>query len=471
MINFNDLAVEGKHLSKLGRREFLLSAGLTGGGLLAFYGLAKRYGLLEVPASLSSTSPYGPLSAAKTNNTGETLLALPRDFQYNVFGKTGTAMFDQHPTPSAHDGMAAFVVNNQLRLVRNHEVDVKLGKPGAAIGPNAYDQLASGGTTTLIIDPKTRELVRDFVSLSGTVVNCAGGATPWNSWISCEETVLGPAPVKNTDGVNEGEFEKHHGYCFEVSASANEPVAPVPLKAMGRFVHEAVAFDTQTGIVYLTEDFAKSGFYRFIPDKAGELSAGGRLQMLAIKDRPNFDTRTGQKTGIALPAAWVDISNPDPPEAELDNLAVYKQGIAAGAATFARLEGCFYGNGVVYFTSTSGGNKELGQVWQYVPAGKDEGHLTLLLEPGETSLLYLPDNICLAGRNLVICEDNDHWTYLRVLTPKGQVFDLAKNIAQGFEKKELAGLTFSPDGQTLFVNLQVPGMTFAIWGPWERVQA
>ncbi|MGH9428595.1 MAG: alkaline phosphatase PhoX, partial [Terriglobia bacterium] len=271
-------------------------------------------------------------------------------------------------------------------------------------------------------------------------------------------------------GVDQGGFNKGHGYCFEVSAAANEAVAPVPLKAMGRFVHEAVAVDSQTGIFYLTEDLPTAGFYRFIPNKKKRLAAGGRLQMLAIKDRPNFNTRTGQQSGVALPATWVDISNPDPPEAELDNLAVYKQGIAAGAATFARLEGCIYGNGHVYFTSSSGGDKELGQVWQYVPSGKDQGHLSLLLEPADPSVLFLPDNICLAGRNLVICEDNDHSSYLRVLTPEGRVFDLAKNIATGFETKELAGVTFSPDGQTLFVNLQFPGMTFAIWGPWGRIQ-
>ena len=459
-------------MSNQSRRQFLLSAGLTGGGLLAFYGLAKRYGLIEMPVSLSSNqAAYGPLVAAKTNNTGETLLALPKDFQYTVFGKTGTRMFDNHPTPAEHDGMAAFIVGDQLRLVRNHEVSIKTGTPGIAIGPNAYDQLAGGGTTTLVIDPKTRQLVTDFISLSGTQNNCAGGATPWNSWISCEETVLGKARVKNSEGVYEGGFEQGHGYCFEVPAAANEAVRPVPLKAMGRFTHEAVAIDSLTGIVYLTEDLPSAGFYRFIPAQLGQLAAGGRLQMLAIKDRPNFDTRTRQKPGVVLAATWVDIHNPDPPEAEIDNLAVYKQGIAAGAATFARLEGCFYGNGVVYFTSTSGGDKQLGQVWQYAPSGKDEGQLSLLLEPTEPSQLHMPDNICLAGRNLLICEDNEKEIHLRVLTPAGQVFNLAKNIAPGFEMKELSGATFSPDGQTLFVNLQIPGMTFAIWGPWERVQS
>jgi secreted PhoX family phosphatase len=457
-------------LSDLSRREFILGAGIAGTGLLAFYGLVQRYGLLRAPAQPTTAAVYGPLIPTKATNTGETLLALPKDFQYTVFGKTGTRMFDGRLTPPAHDGMAAFQVKDELRLVRNHEVNNQIGTPGAAIGPNAYDQLAAGGTTTLVIDPTTRELVKDFVSLSGTLVNCAGGHTPWNSWISCEETVLGQVRLKNSEGADQGGFEKGHGYCFEVSSAANEPVTPVPLKQMGRFVHEAVAVDSQTGIVYLTEDFQKAGFYRFIPNQAGQLAAGGRLQMLTVKDHPKYDTRTGQKAGTPLLAGWVDIPNPDPAEAELDNLAVYKQGIGAGAATFARLEGCFYGNGRVYFTSTNGGDKELGQVWEYVPSGKDQGHLTLLLEVADSSVLFMPDNICLAGRYLIICEDNDHRSYLRVLAPQGHVFDLAENIVQGFETKELAGVTFSPDGRTLFVNLQVPGMTFAIWGPWERIQ-
>jgi secreted PhoX family phosphatase len=446
---------------------------MSGAGLLAFHGLVQRYDLFRAPASASlrsNNSGYGPLVAARTKNTGEVFLELPQDFHYTVFGKTGARMFDGHLTPRAHDGMAAFKVKDELRLVRNHEVNNQIGMAGAAIGPNAYDPLAGGGTATLVIDPNTREVVKDFISLSGTLVNCAGGRTPWNSWISCEETVLGPQKFKDSGGKDQGGFEKGHGYCFEVSAAANKAVSPIPLKQMGRFVHEAVAVDSRTGILYLTEDRPTAGFYRFIPHKKGQLAAGGRLQMLTVKDHANFDTRTRQKSGIDLLASWVDIQNPDPPEAELDSLAVYKQGIAAGAATFARLEGCFYGNGRVYFTSTSGGDKELGQVWQYVPAGKDQGHLILLFEPTDSALLNMPDNICLAGRNLIICEDNGVRNHLRVLTPQGQVFDLAKNIAPGFETQEFAGSTFSPDGQTLFVNLQVPGMTFAIWGPWERIE-
>lgn len=189
--------------------------------------------------------------------------------------------------------------------------------------------------------------------------------------------------------------------------------------------------------------------------------------MLAIKDQPQFDTRTGQKPGVALAATWVDISNPNPQEAERDQFAVYKQGVAAGAATFARLEGCLYGNGRIYFMSTSGGTKNLGQIWQYAPSGKDQGILSLIFEATDPSVLNMPDNICLSrSGNLIICEDNGAVIHLRVLNREGQIFDLAKNIVRGFENGEFAGVTFSPDFKTLFVNIQVPGLTFAIWGPW-----
>lgn len=447
------------------------AAGIAGAGALAFRSFASQSAFFDSDISKSSkTRGYGPLLPTKSNNTGETLLALPKGFQYTVVGKAGAMMSDGRATPRAHDGMAAFRVKGQLRLVRNHEINNLVGQAGIAIGPNAYDPLAGGGTTTLVIDPNTREVVKDFVSLSGTLVNCAGGPTPWNSWISCEELVIGPQRYKNVSGQDQGGFANHHGYCFEVPASANGPVTAVPLKAMGRFHHEAIAIDPRSGIVYLTEDRPAAGFYRFIPNKRGKLQAGGRLQMLAVKKRPNFDTRSQQMTGAALAATWVDIVNPDPPEAERDELAVYKQGIAAGAATFARLEGCIYGNGRIYFDSTSGGDKKLGQVWQYIPAGKDEGTLTLIFEPTDPAVLYMPDNVCLTRKDhVVICEDNGVSIHLRVLTGNGQLFDLAKNIFQGFETREFAGVTFSPDFQTLFVNIQVPGLTLAIWGPWQSI--
>jgi uncharacterized protein len=310
-------------VTKLDRRNFLRASALAGAGAFTLQQLACSGDLMGTvtssPAGVN-TSLLGALTPTRAENVEETVLALPKDFHYTVIGKTGDVLSDGLRTPRAHDGMWAFDVNGQLRLVRNHEVNNQVGTEGAAIGPNAYDPLAGGGTTTLVVDPKTRQVVRQFVSLSGTLVNCAGGPTPWNSWISCEETVLGPRRFRNAQFQAQGGFSKQHGYCFEVPAAADGPVAPVPLKAMGRFVHEALAVDPATGIVYLTEDRATCGFYRFVPNKSGQLAAGGRLQMLAINGRPAFLTTTRQQQGVKQPVAWVDINDPDP--SDPDELAV-----------------------------------------------------------------------------------------------------------------------------------------------------
>lgn len=426
-------------------------------------GLKKSF----ISAESAANGGYGPLKPKAARNTGETLLALPDGFEYNVLGKAGAKMSDGHPTPAAHDGMAAFNVNGQLRIVRNHEINNGIGRDGAAFGnaAQAYDAKAGGGTTTLIIDPKTREIIKDFVSLNGTLNNCAGGQTPWGTWISCEETVLGTALVKDAQGRERGNFAQPHGYCFEVSAKADGTVQAVPLKALGRFVHEAIAVDARTGIVYLTEDRGEAGLYRFLPKRKGKLAEGGQLQMLAVADKRQFDLRTGQKNGQSYAVTWVNINDPDP--ADADAAAVYSQGFASGAATFARLEGIWYGGDSLFFTATSGGDNKLGQVWQYTPQGKDKGALKLLFEsPGE-SVLDMPDNLCVSPRGaLVICEDGKNEQFLRGLTRQGQIFDLARNVMPN--NSELAGATFSPDGKTMFFNIQRPGVTIALWGPWER---
>jgi secreted PhoX family phosphatase len=415
---------------------------------------------------------YGPLKRVAARNTGETLLALPQGFAYNVLGKTGQRMSDGVLTPGDHDGMAAFVAENGLvRLVRNHEVgggDV----PRTALAAGAdrrrtYDPTAPGGTTTLLVDPRTREIVRDWVSLSGTLKNCAGGPTPWGSWISCEETVLGA--TRRTDDKNKpvGGFAREHGYCFEVPARADGPVPAVPLKAMGRFVHEAIAVDPATGIVYQTEDRQSAGFYRFLPNKPGRLNEGGKLQMLRVTGKTGYDTRAGQTAGKPLACDWVNIRDPDPAAAGTNDRAVLEQGLAEGGALFARLEGCWYGNGRIFLNATSGGDKKLGQVWQFVPIGESAGELTLLFESRDPRVLDSPDNLCVSPRGgLILCEDAEQTCFVRGLTRSGRIFDLAQNVS---DSSEFAGATFSPDGRTLFVNVQAPvAFTCAIWGPWER---
>jgi hypothetical protein len=254
-------------------------------------------------------------------------------------------------------------------------------------------------------------------------------------------------------------------------------VTPVPLKAMGRFVHEAVAVDRKTGIIYLTEDANAAGFYRFLPNRNKRLAEGGILQILKIKDQDAFDTRKGQKTGMSWTANWVTIEKPDPMEADLDPSAVYKEGLAKGAATFARLEGIWADKkGRIYFDATSGGDAKAGQIWLYEPTQKDEGRLTLLFESPSRAILDMPDNICLHPKNdlLFICEDSDYAelggtpeNFVRILTKDGKIADFAKNITPNFSVSEFAGSVFSKDGKILFVNLWAVGATFAIWGDWN----
>lgn len=452
-------------------RRTVLKSGMVG-GLFGLQGLLARNSV-AAPALrrdyANNLSGYGALKPTKSRNTGEEILALPAGFEYTVFGKTGDKMSDGHLTPGAHDGMAAMMVRGKVRLVRNHEVRNNPEKSGA-FGPEslAYDLRGGGGTTTLEVDPVTRELIRDWASLNGTIVNCAGGATPWGTWITCEETTAGQgqSQVYHKDQQIGGGYAQPHGYNFEVSFLDDEPKKGEALKEMGRFVHEAIAVDPQTGIVYQTEDHGTAGFYRYIPHVPTQLAKGGRLQMAKVKGQDLLDTRKGQKQGQRYEIEWVDIADPDPSDAWKDSLALGNQGRAKGAMTFGRLEGAWYGDGFIYLNSTDGGDAKCGQIFRYQPKGEDGGELTLLYESPSSEVLDAPDNLCVTPQGaLVVCEDGDGTNYLRGLSKDGLLFDFAQNL---LNESEFAGAVFSPDGKTLFVNLQTPGITLAIWGDFGR---
>ena len=422
-------------------------------------------------ASAAADKPgYGPLVRKGP-------MKVPQGFTVVQFGRRGDVMSDGIRTPRAHDGSAAFPTGKRDRVVhlRNHE-EAGVGK---SIGKrNAYDRIARGGVTASVFDTKNAELVEAGLVLNGTAVNCSGGATPWGSWLTCEETTVGKLRG----------YERDHGYVFEVPKGANGPVDPVPIKAMGRFLHEACAVDPRTGIVYMTEDEGPDGFYRYLPNHRGKLHRGGKLQMLCVKGRSKYDTVTKQKVGKRLPCEWVTIEDPDPKDAEQFPSRVYEQGRDKGAARFMGLEGCNWGQGSVWFTASEGGDVKRGQVWRYTPSKNlKKGTLQLVFESNDRSVLDQPDNICVSPRGgVILCEDGDGedrdggTNNLRVLTPKGKMETFAINARPldlhefgneekgWFGRSEWTGATYSPDGKWLFVNLQYPGTTYAITGPWQK---
>jgi uncharacterized protein len=486
--------------SHIDRRRFLARSVATAGGLAASTALGGPFaGFLAGPAAASRRRALEPVPDLRD---GTVRLWLPPGFQYRSFHDTEepVVLDDGTALPGRHDGMAAFRgPHGHTILVRNHEVNgpiTAFGDPG-----EAYDPMAGGGTTTIEVTGRG-EVVRSFTSLNGTQMNCSGGRMPWGSWITCEETVNGPDVAADFTGAPNVELTRPHGFVFEVPAGGESTREPVT--AAGRFAHEAVAFDPAAGVLYLTEDnFGfPSGLYRYLPERnpmaVGRLVNRGRLQMLAVKDAPNADLAAQQPAGATYPVEWVDIDDPAPtfpytpgePAPTSNDAAISyvgDQGRAQGAAWFSRLEGCTYDRGVVYFCSTQGGGPAepgpsdpaqgfgngSGQVWAY---DTRSARLRLVFQSPGPEVLDFPDNVTTSNRGtLVLCEDSSGDNYLRGLSPTGELWDIALNrlVSRTGSPRfgdEFAGSTFSPDGRTLFVNIQASrGLTFAIWGPWGRI--
>lgn len=431
---------------------------LAGGASLAFAGWARR-SASSGGSVAGQVRGYGSLVPDPAG-----LFDLPEGFSYRILSTAGERMDDGLPTPGNMDGMGCFDAGGgRIALVRNHELKPRQTALGAfAEGPGedglaAYDRGPDarplpGGTTTILFNPATGRVERQHLSLAGTAVNCAGGQTPWGSWLTCEEIVI--------DGA------RPHGYVFEVPSAGRGLADPVPLRALGRFKHEAAAIDPSTGIVYLTEDKEDGLFYRFLPDDRRRLGAGGRLQALAFADGAR-DTRNAAGNDPFAPRSWRSVRwiELDGTDADGDDLRL--RGAVAGAARFARGEGIHFGRGELYFTCTSGGAANLGQIMRYIPG---EERLQNFVESGSHDVLDYGDNLTVTPWNhLMVCEDqytDVRDNKLKGITPDGATYTVGR-VALA-DQPETAGVCFSPDGRTMFLNIYRPGHTLAITGPWQR---
>jgi secreted PhoX family phosphatase len=433
--------------------------GFIGGGAasalsIAFAGSLDSIFQTSAGADTGSAEAYGygPLVPDPRG-----VLDLPKGFSYKELSAEGEPIAPGVVVPGHHDGTATFPGShrNTTRLVRNHEQDMT-GTRAVAPPELTYDPAVWGGTTTLEVDGQGH-LLSQRVSLAGTVRNCAGGRTPWGTWLTCEET----------EGI--AGQTKSHGWVFEVDP-AGRRTKPVPIEPLGRYAHEAVCIDPHTNVAYLTEDAAKPFglFYRFTPKSrhGGYHSylAGGTLEALHVPGVP--DLSVVQEPGTTFRhVRWLKV--PDPSAATTSTRAQFDT-----ITRSQKLEGAWWSGGAAYFVASFAHTAEgsaaahAGQVWRYHPA---DGTLELytIFKPG--GRFDGPDNITVSpyGGGVVLAEDGDGEQYLVGTTRQGKPFAIGRNA---FNDGELTGVTFSDDGRTLFANRQEPGVTFAITGPWQHIR-
>ncbi len=267
----------------------------------------------------------------------------------------------------------------------------------------------NGGVGAIRFD-SAGQIVDSYSILTGTSRNCAGGATPWRTWLSCEEN-------------------QELGRVFECDPTGTLPAVEVP--ALGRFNHEAVAVDPDNAVLYLTEDQNDGLFYRFVPDTLTSEGhpnlASGTLQAALIVDESN-----GQ-------IEWQNIPDPQavstPTRKQLDQVSEFRGG-----------EGIDYSNGHIYFTT-----KFDNRVWDYAVQSQQ-----ISVYYGATSalnpILTGVDNLKVSTLgNILVAEDGGDMQIV-VLNPSGDLLPLLQ--LDGHASSEIAGPALSPDGTRLYFSSQ-----------------
>lgn len=462
---------------RIDRRGFLVRTALTGLGVAVAGGVDAVVGSGLASAAPGPAIGYGPLVGDPNR-----ILGLPVGFSYTVVSRSGqTRLDDGAPVPSDPDANGVFAAGAGSVLVTNHEIgsDEPFGVP--TVEGLTYDPGARGGTTTTLVGADGR-WHSQYVSLAGTVNNCAGGVTPWGTWLTCEET---------EDRAGSKGFTRDHGYVFEVdpaSRQVNTGNSPIALRFLGRFAHEAVAVDPATGTIYLTEDATGPNglYYRWTPPpgfrggpnalhdlarSAGGDTAGTLQAMSCFQgDTHVADLSGATAPGVRYTVRWVDVADRDAQSA-----SVRKQFGDDRVTRSRKLEGQWWAGGGAWFVasyarSSDGSAAEHdGQVWFYDPVTETVTLQTLFgVNPDpavDTGNYDGPDNITVSPHGgVILAEDGKGINHLIGVTAAGEPFPIARNE---LNDSEFCGPAFSADGTTLFVSIQSPGLTLAITGPWR----
>jgi secreted PhoX family phosphatase len=466
----------------LSRRDFVQRSAAAGAGVA----LTGSVDVLATAPGALAAEPRQRLGYGELVADPRGILALPEGFSYRIITRTGVTKLESgQSTPSNHDGTAAFAgLRGATLLVNNHELrGPRTGWPYPVPLTEGlvYDPAAAGGCTVVEVEHRGGQ-VAEWVGIAGTSTNCAGGAMPWGTWLTCEET---------EDKAGQNGMAKDHGYVFEVDPydrGANRD--PRPIKALGRYAHEAVVVDPRRGDLYLTEDAAGPNglLYRWTPP-GGFQHGRGKLRTLAddagVLQAPRCfgsggvfvdDLSRATKIGTVYGVDWMDV-----PDRDATSVPTRKQ-FADGRITRARkLEGMWWGDGGAYIVSSFAREESPvqhdGMVWFYDPRRRT---LTLKVllgvnpDPSKDGAFDGPDNITVSPYGgLVIAEDGEGIQHLFGATLDGRTYPIARNelnigTEQEPEYSEFTGVTFSPDGTTLFANIQEPGIMLAITGPWQR---
>ncbi|WP_435123416.1 alkaline phosphatase PhoX [Micromonospora tulbaghiae] len=461
--------------SPLSRRSLLRGGAAGGLGIVVAGSLEAIAGPAAARPACRPAVGYGDLVPDPAG-----LLALPPGFSYTVVAQAGATLLESgQPTPSDADGTGCFRGPHGSVLVNNHEIGGDEPYPVPALPGLTYDPGARGGTTTIEVDRHGRRL-REYVSVAGTHNNCAGGITPWGTWLTCEET-------EQRAG---GRYLKDHGYVFEVDPhdrSANTD--PVPLTFLGRYSHEAVAVDPYTHSIYLTEDASGPNglYFRWTPPPGfragkGALRAlaqrpdGGTAGSLAAMRCLRGDTHVADLSEATTPGTRYRVEWVEVPDRDARTVSVRKQFTDAEVTRSRKLEGAWWGDGGAYFVASyarlddGSANEHDGQVWFYDPRRQTVTLKTIFgvnTDPEADNGNYDgPDNITVSPYGgVILAEDGEGVSHLVGVTEQGKAYPLARNE---LNDSEFTGPTFSADGKTLFANIQSPGYVFAITGPWGR---